>query len=89
VASTDHRHDTSRGIAWLAGRRTPPVAAFLAFGLTLSGPARASRPGDPEEQDFGYRSHAREIADEVRINGLAVPVPEATADSSTSATTAV
>src|SRR5258707_2368580 len=52
-----------------------PVAAFLAFGLTSSGPAQASRPGDPEEQDFGYRSHAREIADEVRINGLAVPDP--------------
>src|SRR5258707_7042187 len=52
-----------------------PVAAFLAFGLTSSGPAQASRPGDPEEQDFGYRSHASEIADEVRINRLAAPGP--------------
>lgn len=51
------------------------IAAFLGLGLASSGSARASRPGDPEEQDFGYESHARQIANEVRLNGLAVPDP--------------
>jgi hypothetical protein len=57
------------------------IAALLAIGLASPGSALASRPGDPEEQDFGYESHAREIANEVRVNGLSVPNPSSSGGS--------